>query len=423
MFSRLLAIARRLAGSLPPVIAECAGVSLEALRRYKLRTALSTLGVILGISAVVAMMSVADGARREALRQVESMGLGNIVVRSRPLPLSEARSGRRGLTLGDVERLPALVPLVRAVTVFNVKQAMVAGPVAQRSAQMIGVGADFERVLGVRPAQGRWFSAALGEDRRRVTVIGEGLARAVFADADPIGQRARIDGEWYQVVGVLRQDAAAPPSDQFQPPALGEAALVPLPAWFGKPLAFKVGERVDEIWVQTTDPPRVAEVAAVVRNAVSTLHDRVPDFDVIVPIELLARRFQTQRTFNIVVGSIAALSLLVGGIGIMNIMLASVIERTYEIGLRRTVGATAQWITIQFLIESTLMTASGGALGVILGVAASFGIAAYAGWPTHVSAVAIVLAVVVSVLVGLGFGVYPAMRAARLTPVEALRHE
>jgi putative ABC transport system permease protein len=164
-------------------------------------------------------------------------------------------------------------------------------------------------------------------------------------------------------------------------------------------------------------------VAAVVRNAVFTLHDRVTDFEVIVPIELLARRFQTQRTFNIVVGSIAALSLLVGGIGIMNIMLASVIERTYEIGLRRTVGATSRWITLQFLIESVLMTASGGALGVVLGVAASFGISAVAGWPTHVSVVSIVLAVVVSVLVGLGFGVYPAMRAARLQPVEALRYE
>jgi putative ABC transport system permease protein len=405
------------------ILAECAAVSLEALRRYKLRTALSTLGVILGISAVVAMMSVADGARREALRQVESMGLGNIVVRSRPLPVSEARAGRHGLTLVDVERLPAIVPLVRAVTVFNVKQGMVAGPAAQRSAQVIGVGADFERVLGVQPAQGRWFSAALGEERQRVTVLGEGLAGTLFGNGDPVGQRARIEGEWYHVVGVLRQNGTPTPTDQFQPPALGEAALVPLPAWFGKPLAYKVGERVDEIWVQTSDPPRVAEVAAVVRNAVFTLHDRVTDFDVIVPIELLARRFQTQRTFNIVVGSIAALSLLVGGIGIMNIMLASVIERTYEIGLRRTVGATARWITLQFLIESVLMTASGGALGVVLGVAASFGISAIAGWPTHVSIVSIVLAVVVSVFVGLAFGVYPATRAARLQPVDALRYE
>jgi putative ABC transport system permease protein len=406
-----------------PIVGECAAVSLEALRRYKLRTALSTLGVILGISAVVAMMSVADGARREALRQVESMGLGNIVVRSRALPLSEARPGRNGLTLRDVEKLPSIVPLVRAVTTINAKQSMVAGPSAQRTAQLIGVGADFERVLGLRPAQGRWFSAALAEDRQRVVVLGEGLAETLFGDVNPVGQRTRIDGEWFQVIGVLRQNMAAQPGDQFQPPALGEAALVPLPAWFGKPLAFKVGERVDEIWVQTSEPTRVAEVAAVVRNAVLTLHDGVTDFDVIVPVELLARRFQTQRTFNIVVGSIAALSLLVGGIGIMNIMLASVIERTYEIGLRRTVGATSQWITFQFLIESVLMTTSGGAMGVVLGVAASFAISAIAGWPTHVSPVAIVLAVVVSVVVGLSFGVYPAMRAARLQPVEALRYE
>jgi putative ABC transport system permease protein len=179
---------------------------------------------------------------------------------------------------------------------------------------------------------------------------------------------------------------------------------------------------VDEIWLQTSNSDRIEEVASVVEHTLSRLHG-ASDVDIVIPRELLNQRFQTQRTFSVVVGSVAALALIVGGIGIMNIMLTSVVERTHEIGIRRTVGATRRDVAVQFLVEALLMTVSGGILGILIGAAVSWGISAYAGWSTYISVVAVLLACGVSFAVGLGFGLYPAIRAARLEPVDAVRYE
>jgi putative ABC transport system permease protein len=175
--------------------------------------------------------------------------------------------------------------------------------------------------------------------------------------------------------------------------------------------------------LQVLDGARAPELAAMVDRTLRSLHDNQRDFDIVIPRALLAQRYSVQRTFSVVVGSVAALALLVGGIGIMNIMLTSVVERTHEIGIRRTVGATGHNITLQFLIETSLMTLTGGIIGIILGILISSSITAYAGWSTRVSATAVVLAFAVSLLVGLVFGLYPAIKAAELQPVDALRYE
>jgi putative ABC transport system permease protein len=400
-------------------------IAAEALGRYKLRTSLSVLGVILGVAAVIAMMSVSDGARRESLRQVEQLGLDNLVVRNRGLTAAEMTAGRRvGLRASDSEMLAGAVPLVKAASPLVQRFVPVAHAGKGMMGLVLGVGASYQTILRLQLDRGRLLSPLDEQQGARVCVLGSRLAQALFGFHDPIGDNVQVQTEYYKVVGVLRDQGA----DLRTPGAmawrdLNQAALVPLATLSGVSLDIDPAMRVDEIWLQAVDGERVEAIGQVLSRTLTSLHRGSMDFDVVIPRELLAQRYRTQQTFSVVVGSVAALALLVGGIGIMNIMLTSVMERTHEIGIRRTVGATRRHVTLQFLSESLLMTLGGGMLGIVAGVGASWGITAYAGWSTHISSAAIALAFGVSLLVGLAFGMYPAIKAAHLEPVDAVRYE
>jgi putative ABC transport system permease protein len=368
------------------------------------------------------MMSVSEGAAREALAQVDALGLDNIVAQSTG-GLNARGTMKRSLPASDAQRALALIP-----------SASVAAPVVSRyvrvgrgdqvnPTQVLAATPAFQAILRLTAERGRLLTETDADTSSRVCVIGALLARELFGYRDPIGESIRIGEDHFRVIGVLREQGGDPQAGTTMAwHNVNRAVMAPLSSITGKTIAVSPNQPVEEIWVQVRDAERSVELGEVLRRMLMQTRD-ADEFHIVVPRELLAQRYRTQRTFSVVVGSVAALALLVGGIGIMNIMLTSVVERTREIGVRRTAGARRRDVTMQFLIETLLMTVGGGIVGIAIGAVVSMGISAYAGWSTHVSITAVVLGFLVSFLVGLVFGWYPAMKAAALQPVDAMRYE
>ncbi|MEE8411397.1 MAG: ABC transporter permease [Acidobacteriota bacterium] len=399
--------------------------ALEEFAHHKLRTMLTLLGMIFGVGAVISMLAIGKGAGQEALRMIDSLGLRNVIVRAEIQTegrLTEIREDSLGLNVRDLEVSIETLPQVVAHT--GVKEINVFGLFADSGAsdgQVFGVEPAYFRMGNLQTQAGRLLDAGDEAVFTEVCVIGSSVARDLFGTLDPLGRRLKINHLWFEVVGVLRPAEIA--DREFEGVQLSgpqNKVFVPLKTALNR-FRFKPMENeLDAFHLEVRDRESIPSVVSTLSRLLETRHGSIVDYRLIVPQALLQQHRKTQRIFDIVMASIAGISLLVGGIGIMNIMLATVLERTREIGIRRAIGATRDDIRRQFLIEAFTISFIGGLLGIVVGFVLAWSISVFSGWPFAWSLLAPLVAVTVCAIVGLVFGLYPAIQASRLDPIEAL---
>jgi putative ABC transport system permease protein len=439
-------------------------IAIDAVTRNKLRAGLTSLGILFGVASVIAMLAIGNGAEQEILEQMRLLGTNNFVIQ----PVEEQQEGEAkdegdkeqkrfspGLTMSDAQGIRKVLPHVDAASGELVLQSLITREGHRRSGKLVGVDTSYFRLLNLSVAQGRSFTPVEVSNSAPVAIIGHGVRTRFFTTEEPLGRRIKVGDNWLTVVGVLsdrqvpqetagrlgirdaNMDVYVPLSTailRYRNRAQVTAADIQRAArQFDDDADDNVAEEVrteranyhqlDRIIVRVDEPEYVAAVAEVARRMLTRRHNQVIDFEISVPELLLKQEQRTKTIFNIVLGAIASISLIVGGIGIMNIMLASVLERIREIGVRRALGATRRDILGQFLAEATMISLGGGIAGILVGVTLSFAIEQFAGIQTIVSFVSVWVAFAVSISVGLAFGIMPAWRASEHDPVVALRYE
>ncbi len=411
-------------------------LGIENLLLHKLRSFLTTLGIVFGVGSVVAMLSVGEGASKEALDAIRKLGSNNIIVSSIKSIDEESASTTHshmsiyGLTYEDHVRVAETFKTIRRAA--PVKLIRKEGRLRERALELRVVGTTatwFELVQ--RPiVAGRVLLTSDERDHVPAAVLTEFGARRLLAAENTIGQSLRIGGDYFEVGGIVKSESGQ--AGNIQIPDQEVDVYIPISiarTYFGDIVTRRTASGRDremvelhQMIVQVNSIEDVEPTAAGIENMLKRFHKK-KDYQISVPLALLRQAEATKRTFNIVLGSIAGISLLVGGIGIMNIMLASVTERTREIGIRRAIGAKRRQIISQFLIETVVLSIIGGLIGIGLGVLVPSLITYFAGMPTVITLESIALPLVISFSVGIIFGLYPAVRAAKVDPIVALRHE
>ena len=413
-------------------------LGLKTIWLHKLRSFLTALGVVFGVASVVAMLAIGEGASHEAQEQIRRLGSQNIILQSVKPPdgqgsNSQGRSliSEYGITRKDVTQITQTVPGINIVVPSRFVSENIWNLDRSVDGQIMGVLPVYPQMRNRAVLHGRFFTDLELRERVPVCVLNETVARQLFPLSAPVGKSVRVKGYYYHVIGVVQDEITMSGGGDG---GSGSAAQVMIPAdtlmdQFGETVfRYRTGsfeaEKVEfhEAVIRVEDVNAVESRAEAIRHLMRANHKK-EDWRIIVPVELLKQAERTKRIFSIVLGSIAAISLLVGGIGIMNIMLASVTERTREIGIRRALGARQVDIVVQFLIETVLLAGVGGVLGVLLGLSIPIAIQHFAGVTTIIKMWSPALAFSISVLTGIAFGIYPAQRAAKMNPVEALRHE
>jgi putative ABC transport system permease protein len=429
-------------------------IAVEAILANKLKSFLTALGIMFGVAAVISMLAIGRGAQQEVLEQIKLVGVNNIIVTPSDISIDANAEGggdnttrfSPGLTLQDAESIKNTIPTVSRISpVVSINYHAILGgksyPVV-----LEGVSPAYFELLNVNIDRGTVFSEQQAKGGKPVAIIGDNIRNRFFNTKDPIGEYIKCGETWVQVIGVIeRRDFTASASDELGISSTDNKIIIPVKTMLRRfkdrarinpevleqtsrggnndeaTEGFELGNQLDKIIVQVEETEMLSASADVIKRMLLRRHSEIYDFEVTVPELLLKQQQKTNDIFNIVLGAIASISLIVGGIGIMNIMLASVWERIREIGTRQAIGASRKDIIVQFLSESTLISVTGGMIGVVLGVALAHIIHIMAEIETIVTFFSVVVAFGVSATVGIVFGYLPAKRAAEQDPVESLR--
>ncbi len=439
--------------------------AFRVIKTNKVRTFLTALGIIFGVAAVITMLAIGNGAEKEILSQLELVGVNNIIVN--PIPdeegdnndeeegENETRKFSKGLDILDVNSIIHTISTVKHVSPEIIMETYVINKGRQNKVKLIGVSQSFFTVNNVSIDEGKSFSDNQIVNAKPVCIIGKKIEKKLFTGTSALGKHIKVKDVWLEVIGIIEEKIIS--NDAQENLGIRDINLdvyIPIKTFLvryknRKVLVDKVqdtgngvfffsgGEQsgpkkriprgnyhqIDKLTVQVNNSNELSATANIISRMLKRKHNDVIDFEISIPIHLLKQQQKTKQIFNIVLSIIAGISLLIGGIGIMNIMLASVLERTKEIGIIRAIGASKQDVVLQFLSESVLISIGGGILGIVLGIVAAYIIEFATGIETILSLNSILLSFFVAIIIGLVFGIAPAKSAANKSPIEAIRHD
>ncbi|MFA6945931.1 MAG: ABC transporter permease [Pedobacter sp.] len=403
-------------------------IAALSLIDHKFRSFLTMLGIIFGTASVITMVSIGEGAKIQAIAKYKDMGISNIIIRDKDMTETDLEQVRmkfsQGLSLRDAQVIGEIIPGVVDVAPQTEKKIDARFGDKSSKATMIGITPSIIKILNYQIGSGIFINNDHYDRQLKVCFLGASVSHDLFGYENPVGQSVKLDDQWFEVVGVMQTKSLFTETvGELASRDLNSDIYIPLSTFTKRiPKENRFSSELKQLTVKFDKSDRLEQSAAVIRSILNRHHFNNNDFSIIIPFELLKQEEKETRIYNLLLASIAAISLIVGGIGIMNIMLASVLERTSEIGIRRAIGASKVDIMNQFATEAVVMSVTGGIMGVLLGITLSFVISFGTAVHTSLTLYSIFIAFGFSVLVGITFGYLPARKAAELKPVESIRY-